>query len=311
MACMAEYAIRIEDLVKYYCGERVVDEISLSIRRGELFGIIGPDGAGKTPLFLILATLIKPDGGRVFIGNSDVIRDYRKLRTEIGYMPERFSLYPDLTVRENIDFFASIFNTTLDENYSLIKDIYARLEPFSDRKAGKLSGGMKQKLALCCALIHSPSVLLLDEPTTGVDPSSRREFWEMLAKLRKESGITMVVSTAYMDEATRCDRIAMMYRGKLMKIGSVDEIISTFDQPLMSVRSDTMFDLLSDLRELSDAEECYTFGSDHHLRLRAGTSITPSRLEEMLEGQGLYGLKIDYCHPTIEDCFMYEASKIR
>lgn len=311
MACMAEYAIRIEDLVKYYCGERVVDEISLSIRRGELFGIIGPDGAGKTPLFLILATLIKPDGGRVFIGNSDVIRDYRKLRTEIGYMPERFSLYPDLTVRENIDFFASIFNTTLDENYSLIKDIYARLEPFSDRKAGKLSGGMKQKLALCCALIHSPSVLLLDEPTTGVDPSSRREFWEMLAKLRKESGITMVVSTAYMDEATRCDRIAMMYRGKLMKIGSVDEIISTFDQPLMSVRSDTMFDLLSDLRGMSDAEECYTFGGDHHLRLRAGTSITPSRLEEMLEGRGHYGLKIDYCHPTIEDCFMYEASKIR
>lgn len=311
MVCMAEYAIRIENLVKYYCGEKIVNEISLSIREGELFGIIGPDGAGKTPLFLILATLIKPEGGRIFIGGNDVVKDYRKLRSEIGYMPERFSLYPDLTVRENIDFFASIFNTTLDDNYNLIKDIYARLEPFSDRKAGKLSGGMKQKLALCCALIHSPSVLLLDEPTTGVDPSSRREFWEMLAKLRKESGITMVVSTAYMDEATRCDRIAMMYRGKLMKVGSVNEIISTFDLPLMSVKSDRMFDLLSDLREMNDTEECYTFGGEHHLRLRAGTSITPSRLKEMLESRGHSGLKIDYCHPSIEDCFMYETSKFQ
>lgn len=307
--CMAEYAIEISNLTKLYQGEKVVDGLNLSIRKGELMGVIGPDGAGKTPLFLVLATLITPDGGQVSIEGLDVVRDFRQLRTRIGYMPEKFSLYQDLTVRENIDFFASVFNTSLDENYDLIKNIYCRLEPFADRKAGKLSGGMKQKLALCCALIHAPSVLLLDEPTIGVDPSSRREFWEMLANLREDFGITMVASTAYMDEASKCDRIAMLHHGRLLKVGGVEEIISSYDRVLMSARSDDMYNLLYDLRGLGEFEECYTFGGEHHMRLSATSSLSVELLSEILRQKGHRNISVGFLTPCIEDCFMNEAAK--
>ena len=210
------------DLVKTYNRHKTMAlrGVSLDVDEGEMFGIIGPDGAGKTSLFRIFTTLILADSGTATVDGLDVVKDYKEIRRRIGYMPGRFSLYPDLSVRENLEFFASIFNTTIEENYHLIKDIYQQIERFHDRRAGKLSGGMKQKLALSCALIHSPRVLFLDEPTTGVDPVSRKEFWEMLKKLRSEYGITILVSTPYMDEAAMCDRIALINEGSIMKTGT-------------------------------------------------------------------------------------------
>ena len=218
-------AVIIEHITKSYNRHSApaVDDISLVVRKGELFGLIGPDGAGKTSLFRILTTLILPDQGSATVNGYDIIKDYKKIRNTIGYMPGRFSLYQDLSVEENLQFFATIFKTTIEENYHLIKDIYTQIEPFKKRRAGKLSGGMKQKLALCCALIHQPTVLFLDEPTTGVDPVSRKEFWEMLDRL-KEKGITIMVSTPYMDEASRCDRIALIQEGKILSVDSPTNI---------------------------------------------------------------------------------------
>ena len=211
----------IENIVKTYGPAKdkvmAVGGISFEVERGELFGLIGPDGAGKTSLIRMLATLLLPDRGTATVDGYDTVKDYKEIRKRIGYMPGKFSLYPDLSVEENINFFATIFNTTLKENYDLVSDIYSQLEPFRHRRAGKLSGGMKQKLALSCALIHRPSVLLLDEPTTGVDVVSRKEFWDMLANLKNE-GITILVSTPYMDEAGRCDRIALVQNGKLLSV---------------------------------------------------------------------------------------------
>ncbi|MDO5321975.1 MAG: ABC transporter ATP-binding protein [Bacteroidia bacterium] len=306
---MAGYAIEISGLSKSYRGEKIFSNLSLSVKKGELLGVIGPDGSGKSPLFWVLATLITPDEGRVSIDGLDLVADYRKLRPLIGYMPEKFSLYQDLTVKENLDFFASVFNTTLEENYDLIKDIYSRLEPFADRKAGKLSGGMKQKLALCCALIHAPSVLLLDEPTTGVDPSSRREFWEMLSRLKEKSGITTIVSTAYMDEASRCDRVAMMHHGRLLKVGTCDSIISSFDKVLMSAKSEDMYDLLCDLKSVEGIEECYTFGGEHHIRIALESGLDTESLSRILAEKGHRNVSVNMCTPSMEDCFMNEASK--
>ena len=208
-------AIEIRNISKSYGSVTALDDISLSVGRGELFGLIGPDGAGKTTMFRILATLIDPDQGNATVAGLDIGDSYRSIRSRIGYMPGRFSLYPDLSVRENLNFFASLFNVTVADNHSLIAPIYSQIEPFASRKAGKLSGGMKQKLALCCALIHKPEVLFLDEPTTGVDAVSRQEFWDMLDTL-KASGITVMVSTPYMDEAVRCDRAALISRGRIM-----------------------------------------------------------------------------------------------
>ena len=221
---MSELSIR--HISKAYQKGKVqaLKDVSLEVNEGEIFGLIGPDGAGKTTLFRILTTLILPDEGEATVDGLDAVRDFRAIRRRIGYMPGRFSLYQDLTVQENLAFFASIFNTTIEENYDLIKDIYQQIEKFKDRKAGKLSGGMKQKLALSCALIHAPRVLFLDEPTTGVDPVSRKEFWEMLRRLKDEHGITMLVSTPYMDEAALCDRIALIHDGRIMKVGAPDAI---------------------------------------------------------------------------------------
>ena len=211
MNCIEAHNIR-----KAYGTVEALRGVSLAVSPGEILGLIGPDGAGKTTLFRILTTLILPDEGSASVCGLDVVKDYREIRTRVGYMPGRFSLYPDLSVKENLDFFANIFGTTLEENYDLVAPIYRQIEPFKERRAGKLSGGMKQKLALCCALIHKPEVLFLDEPTTGVDVISRVEFWEMLAALR-ESGLGILVSTPYMDEAARCNRICLMNEGTILQ----------------------------------------------------------------------------------------------
>ncbi|HEX9252786.1 MAG TPA: ABC transporter ATP-binding protein, partial [Ignavibacteriaceae bacterium] len=238
--------IEIKNIVKTYPAKKnkitAVDDVSFSVKEGELFGLIGPDGSGKSSIFRILTTLLLADSGRASVMGMDVVNDYKEIRKIIGYMPGRFSLYQDLTVEENLEFFATIFNTTIQANYNLIADIYVQLEPFKKRRAGKLSGGMKQKLALCCALIHKPKVLFLDEPTTGVDPVSRKEFWEMLKRL-KEQGISILVSTPYMDEAKLCDRIALIQNGKLLEIDTPQNIVNRFDSTLYAVRSENMFKL--------------------------------------------------------------------
>ncbi len=244
-------AIELKNIVKTYPAKKTkltaVDDVSFSVKEGELFGLIGPDGAGKSSIFRILTTLLLADSGNASVMELDVVKDYKEIRKIVGYMPGRFSLYQDLTVEENLEFFATIFNTTIQANYNLIADIYIQLEPFKNRRAGKLSGGMKQKLALCCALIHKPKVLFLDEPTTGVDPVSRKEFWEMLKRL-KEQGITILVSTPYMDEAKLCDRIALIQNGNILEIDTPQNIVDRFDNNLYAVRSDNMFNLLTDLR---------------------------------------------------------------
>lgn len=300
-------SIRVQRLRKGY-GRGLPPAVDItagfSVSGGELFGIIGPDGAGKTTLFRLLTTLISPDEGDATVQGLDIIKDYRKLRTIIGYMPGRFSLYPDLSVKENLDFFASVFGTSIEENYHLIEDIYCRLEPFADRKAGNLSGGMKQKLALCCTLIHSPQVLFLDEPTTGVDPSSRREFWETLARL-KDTRMTIVVSTAYMDEANRCDRVAMMKAGRFLEVDSPRNIVEGFDRRLIAVRSDDMFRLLQDLRSIEDVGKCYTFGDTHHIVLKENAVCTPEDISCILSGKyGHTGVEAVEQPATLEDCYM-------
>lgn len=232
--------------------------------KGELFGLIGPDGAGKTSLFRILTTLLLPDSGRATVNGHDVVKDFRQIRSEVGYMPGKFSLYQDLSVEENLEFFATVFNTTVAENYDLIREIYVQIEPFKKRRAGKLSGGMKQKLALCCALIHRPAVLFLDEPTTGVDTVSRKEFWEMLGRL-KQQGITILVSTPYMDEATLCERIALIQNGEILSIDTPENIIGQYPQYLYAIKSEKMSQLLHDLRNSSLINSCFSFGEFHHV----------------------------------------------
>lgn len=239
--------VTIQNLTKTYSGVTALDEISVEVREGELFGFIGPDGAGKTSLFRILTTLLKPDSGSAKVLGYDVVKDYRKIRPLLGYMPGRFSLYQDLSVRENMDFFASVFGTTLEENYDLVEPIYSQLERFESRPAGALSGGMKQKLALSCALIHKPELLILDEPTTGVDAVSRQEFWEMLQHLKVQN-ITIIASTPYMDEAGQCDRVALIDSGRILKIDTPGQIVSSFRIPLLAVKADTRYELLKTLR---------------------------------------------------------------
>lgn len=257
-------AIETHSLCKSYGTTVALDSVSLSVERGEMFGLIGPDGAGKSTLYRILATLLAPDSGSASVAGLDTVSDYRRLRTRIGYMPERFSLYPDLTVSENLKFFSSLFGVSVKDNFDLIAPIFGQLEKFPDRMAGKLSGGMKQKLALSCALIHRPDILLLDEPTTGVDAVSRSEFWDMLAGLR-EKGITILVSTSYMDEATHCDRIAMIDHGHILRTGTPAELTASLGERLYNAVATDMFGLLSALRRRDDVADCYTFGATLHL----------------------------------------------
>lgn len=294
--------VSVFDLHKQYGRVDALRGLSFSVGEGEIYGIIGPDGAGKTSLFRILATLMLPDGGRATVDGLDAVRDYRELRRRIGYMPGRFSLYQDLSVEENLRFFASVFGTTIEQNYGLIKDVYSRLEPFKARRAGKLSGGMKQKLALCCALIHAPRVLLLDEPTTGVDPVSRREFWQMLQRISKEHGITVLVSTPYMDEASWCDRISLMQGGLLLQTGTPCEVCESYSANLFAVRSDDMHGLLNDLKECACVAMSFSFGDSMHVTLdEAAASHT---LWEYLQRRGHTGIEVKGIRPSVEDCFM-------
>ncbi|PRD46514.1 ABC transporter ATP-binding protein [Sphingobacterium haloxyli] len=283
---------------------QAVSDVSFHVNKGELFGLIGPDGAGKTSIFRILTTLLLPDGGSASVNGSDVVEDYMTIRKNVGYMPGKFSLYQDLTVQENLNFFATIFNTSVKENYDLIKDIYIQLAPFKDRRAGKLSGGMKQKLALCCALIHRPTVLFLDEPTTGVDVVSRKEFWEMLKRL-KQQGITILVSTPYMDEATLCERIALIQNGSIMSIDTPKNIIAQFPNHLFAVRSDNMGNLLKDLRKAKIIKSCNAFGAYHHVTFHDDSPEMKEKLMRVLEEKKHTNIELKPVTPTIEDCFIY------
>ena len=296
------YAIEINNIRKTYSEEVVaLDDINLQVEQGELFGLIGPDGAGKTSLIRILATLLLPDNGKAFLEGWDVVAEYPKIRRNVGYMPGRFSLYTDLSVEENLRFFATIFGTTIAKNYDLIRDIYIQIEPFKNRRAGKLSGGMKQKLALCCALIHRPKVLLLDEPTTGVDAVSRQEFWEMLARL-KEQGITILVSTPYMDEASLCDRVALIQKGKILTVNQPENIVANYNKPLLAVRSKEMYRLIRDLRTYEFTYTAFPFGEYVHL---AGKGPLDSAVvANWLKERAHTDIKIQAAEPTIEDCFM-------
>ncbi|WP_195374305.1 MULTISPECIES: ABC transporter ATP-binding protein [Parabacteroides] len=294
--------VGLERVSKNYGDVEALQEISLKIHSGELFGLIGPDGAGKTSLFRILTTLLLADKGTATVCGLDVVRDYKKIRTIVGYMPGRFSLYQDLSVEENLNFFATVFNTTVEENYELVRDIYVQIEPFKKRKAGKLSGGMKQKLALCCALIHRPEVLFLDEPTTGVDPVSRVEFWDMLDRLKKQ-GITILVSTPYMDEASRCDRIALMRSGRCLSVDTPAGIRSSFGRQLWTVRSSAMYKLLVDLRAFPGTYSCYAFGDAHHLTLKENGKERDA-LKQFLRNKGYTDVVIEPVMPSVEDCFM-------
>ena len=251
--------VEVSHIHKSYGEISALNDVSFDVKEGELFGIIGPDGAGKSSLFRILATLILPDSGSATLIGMDAIKDYRKIRSILGYMPGRFSLYQDLSIEENLNLFASIFGTTVKEQYDLIKEIYVQIEPFKNRRAGQLSGGMKQKLALCCALVHKPKILLLDEPTTGVDPVSRKEFWGMLKRLQKWE-ITIIVSTPYMDEATLCDRVALMQNGDILSIEKPEAIIKKFPKKLYAVKSNRKASLLNDLRMLPECSSANAFG---------------------------------------------------
>lgn len=294
--------ISCKNINKSYKKTNALKDIDLDVNVGEIFGIIGPDGAGKTTLFRILTTLVLADSGTATVNGFDVVNDYKKIRECVGYMPGRFSLYQDLTVEENLEFFATVFNTTLEENYELIKDIYIQIEPFKKRRAGKLSGGMKQKLALSCALIHKPTVLFLDEPTTGVDPVSRKEFWGMLKKL-KQQGITILVSTPYMDEASLCDRIALIQNGQFLKIDTPENIVNQFSDKLWAAKSANMHKLLEDLRENKQIKSAFAFGDSVHLTVTS-EQLTVNSLKEILEKTGHKNVEIQIIEPTIEDCFM-------
>jgi ABC-2 type transport system ATP-binding protein len=298
-------AISLDKITKTYNkGKTVaVNEISFSVSKGELFGLIGSDGAGKTSIFRVLTTLLLPDGGSAIVDGCDVVKDYKEIRTRIGYMPGKFSLYQDLTIEENLNFFATLFNTTVKDNYDLIKDIYIQIEPFKTRRAGKLSGGMKQKLALCCALIHKPVILFLDEPTTGVDAVSRKEFWDMLKRL-KEQGITILVSTPYMDEATLCDRIALIQTGKILSIDTPANIVKAYSGKLFEVKSDTIHKLPADLRTYESTLSCFAFGEYMHITFKNDKTDNSAPLLNYLTEKGHNGIELKKVKPTIEDCFI-------
>jgi ABC-2 type transport system ATP-binding protein len=294
-------SIKIKHIVKSYGPIKALDDVSFEVGAGELFGLIGPDGAGKTTLMRILVTLLLPDGGEARVLGLDPVADLRALRKRLGYMPGRFSLYQDLSVEENLRFYATIFGTTIQENYHLIKDIYEQLKPFKNRRAGQLSGGMKQKLALCCAMVHEPEVLILDEPTTGVDAVSRKEFWEMLARL-KARGITILVSTPYMDEASLCDRIALIQNGRILQVGTPASVVASYPKNLLGVNTRHTLRLIQDLRAHPKAWSAYPFGDTVHLALAETCEI--DEWMDFLKSKGHEDISIQVIEPNIEDCFM-------
>ena len=295
-------AITLNNISKNYGQITALHQINLEIDDGEIFGLIGPDGAGKTSMFRILTTLLLPDAGKATVLGWDVVSDYKKIRKIVGYMPGRFSLYQDLSVEENLSLFAAIFGTTIEENYDLVKDIYSQIEPFKKRKAGKLSGGMKQKLALSCALIHRPEVLFLDEPTTGVDPVSRKEFWGMLRKL-KSHGITIMISTPYMDEANLCDRIGLIQNGGILSINTPAKLISEYPYKLFSIQSEKKYEILQILKKQQNTHSIFSFGDEIHY-VDQRMDIDVSHLKKMMHAFGLPDFSIKKIEPSVEDCFM-------
>jgi ABC-2 type transport system ATP-binding protein len=298
--------IEAESITKTFGATVALDKVSFAVEKGELFGFIGPDGAGKTTLFRILVSLLVPDAGRASVLGLNVARDYRVLRRRVGYMAGRFSLYPDLSVHENLTFFAAVFGTTIEREYEQIKPIYVQLEPFKNRRAAALSGGMKQKLALCCALVHRPDILFLDEPTTGVDAVSRREFWDLLGRL-KHGGLTTVVSTPYMDEATRCDRIALIHRGRLLAVDTPVAITSAFDKPLIGIRAPDRYKALLAVRRYEHAHSAYPFGDViHYTDKRIDTSVEriAADVQAFLNTSGFADVVVGPLAPTVEDSFI-------
>lgn len=298
-------SIVVQNLCKTYNKGQIqaVDGVSFSVEKGEIFGLIGPDGAGKTSIFRMLTTLLLPNAGSASVEGFDIVKDYKEIRSSVGYMPGKFSLYQDLSVEENLDFFASVFNTTIQANYELIKDIYVQIAPFKTRRAGKLSGGMKQKLALCCALIHKPTVLFLDEPTTGVDPVSRKEFWEMLKRL-KFQGITILVATPYMDEANLCDRIALIQHGKILTINTPHNIAASYPFPLFAFKSDKMSALLKCLNTCEYVASCYGFGESAHVTFRENEADSIEKTRQYLAEKGLFDVEVQQIAANIEDSFI-------
>jgi ABC-2 type transport system ATP-binding protein len=301
--------IEARNISRSYGSNKALDSLSFEVNKGELFGFIGPDGAGKTTLFRILTTLLLADEGTARLGNFDVVKDYREIRKSIGYMPGKFSLYKDLSVEENLQFFATIFGTSIEENYDLIKHIYVHIEPFRKRLAGRLSGGMKQKLALCCALIHKPEILILDEPTTGVDAVSRKEFWEMLRNL-KAGGLTILVSTPYMDEATLCDRIALIQKGKILSIDEPKAIMNNFPKPLFSIQGASIYKLIEDMEAYVNTESVEPFGQLIHFIPKDG-SVEPEKLIQFLKLKGHDDARIIPITAGIEDVFMLLMSSAK
>lgn len=293
--------IIINNISKSFGNTTALGDISLEIPQSKIFGFIGPDGAGKTTLFRLITTLMIPDKGNIKVKDYDTVKDYKQIRMFTGYMPGRFSLYLDLTVEENLNFYATIFGTSLRENYSVIKNVYSQIEPFKKRLAGKLSGGMKQKLALSCALIHKPELLVLDEPTTGVDAVSRKEFWELLHELRK-NGMTVIVSTPYMDEANKCDEIALIHKGRILEINRPQNIVSNYKGYLYSVAGGDNYRLIEDLRNFDQVSSAYLFGQTIHLE--SHNNIGEKSLEDYLTRKGYKNLIIKPIQPDIEDCFI-------
>lgn len=306
MAPSPEPVVAVDGVAKRFGEVKALDGISFTVAPGEIFGFIGPDGAGKTTLFRILTTLIVPDAGTARVLGLDVVRDLWALRRRVGYMPGRFSLYPDLSVRENVEFFASVFGTTLKAEYSLIAPIYHQIEPFADRRAGALSGGMKQKLALCCALVHRPDILFLDEPTTGVDAVSRREFWDLLAELRA-GGLPIVVSTPYMEEAGRCDRVALISGGRILDIDAPGAIGGRYPLPLLAVRGSRRFELIQALRRHPHAHSVFPFGDELHYtdaRESAAADEVSRDVAAYLAREGFADARVEPAAAGIEDSFM-------
>lgn len=293
-------AVIASNLSKRFGKVTALEGVNFTVERNSIFGIIGPDGAGKSTLLRILSTLTVPDSGNVTIDGINVQTGYQLLRKRIGYMPETFSLYQDLTVEENLEFYASIFNVDISSNYNVIAPVFRQLEPFRRRRAGKLSGGMKQKLALSCALIHQPSILLLDEPTRGVDPVSRKEFWDILAGI-KAKGITIVLSTSYMDEASLCDRIGFFDHGKFLLTGTPQEIIDGYGNKIYSIECCDKYAVLLAARQWKSTESCYINGDTLHITFTDGN--TEMFKEHILATTG-ETIKITETTPTIEDCFM-------
>ena len=293
--------ITANNIKKSYGAVEALKGVSLNIEKGEIFGLIGADGAGKTTMFRILTTLILPDQGNASVNGNDIIKDYKKIRSSVGYMPGRFSLYGDLTVEENINLFAAIFGTTLESNKGIINDIYSQIEPFKDRRAAKLSGGMKQKLALCCALIHSPKILFLDEPTTGVDPVSRKEFWDILQNLKLQ-GMTIVVSTPYMDEAKLCTRMAFIKEGKLLEVDTPQQVIDSYGEPLYAISATKLHLLLEDVKSYKGVKSCFAFGDTHHFTVVQEFDF--KTFNNWLIGEGYENININTITPTVEDCYI-------